>query len=1267
MKLSSRLSREDPFMSPFKKATSMPQLRRFILYALILLLTFTSPTLGQDPDKGTVKPANETLESLLKNLFERDLLWKDQVARLNANRERIDENRRRLVDLIGTSGTVGTGPIQYESSWLKKRLDSLSAKRSSMKAQAKFRALLVDELNARVVLFEQVLKTNGQFEQELRAFLIPFNRLSAAKRLELEKRMKELSFGSLSNRQKSLVKQGDDWRKELVGVKAALKKQIESKATIIERVPEIENDIVRLTELYKEVLHKENFRAELKKKEVTSLAGLYLTKSRDQQEFMTGFNTDVRDLEKVQEQLKAFTKTLRANTPPIPSKIQSKARVPGVKRIESALLLAKATKAYHEARLKVFNERAVVLGKSSKVTKTVSGNYEKGRQLVIDLEVMTELILKGIAAGSIAKETKNLLRPAKILAGEKDRLAAARAISEELRSQVKKLSENDLEALKVTNVEVEQLNREIPKLSSKLDREKALAVFVEKVAQRDNKELLTLLKESIDAAEKAESEAATAAEATNDRNANLNGILDERRSLEDPFARRLREKSPGLRSKILNNLRKLGGYPIEEDNGSGLELKVKEAAKNSKQETGDEREKKLRLILTLFEDYEQYLKEQIRLAKESVEVLEQVGDQRLKVLQAKEAERDLLRRVYGCNEEIQIRLALGMIENGEIKQKVSESDIRKKLSKTDAELVKKREEIESIEAETRVEKAALERWTKQLTQPEQLLPVLSKLLKLYINRKRNLAETRLNYENLNEFEQKALQDNARDLLENETVWDESALTFFSTDRVEDYTSRILVLYREVTNSRRKLKKFEEARRLTESMIGTLSREEEAIRNVLPDFQKSLKRFKKEEELAYARAVASVDPSKASELVAAMKTKYDVLISPIPATKADLARLTDEVFELRLLRQAYKDLIDRFDKRVSRLGSKSAAGDYKDDLVQYQRDSRELLEESTRMMGGPESSLMGEGGSQGEIDQLRGRRYNLCVSLLSKRAFSLVLIPMIAWFVLAVSRRLAARMIQHFEVSGTDGVKVENRDREQRRQTLVAVFGTAWKAVVVVVTIIYLLKQLGVDVTPIVASAGVAGLAVAFGAQNLVQDFFSGFFILLENQYKIGDYVAMGDKSGYVEEITLRMTVLRGKDGDRHFIPNGEVKSVTNKTQIWSGFNLDIGVSYDENPDKVIQILRQASKAMHNDSIWSRAFYSEPVVCGIEGFGDSSVDFRILLKTRPGKQWDVARELRRRIKHAFDLEDIEIPFPQRVVHQAPSHESAKVELEETVKS
>lgn len=1236
----------------------------FFLLTLFLPLLMALPVSAQDSGKADGS-GNDPMVTMLKSLSEKDLLWKDQVARLNANKERLEENRRRLIDLLGAGGGSTKGPVQYQSAWLKKRLDSLSAELSSLKAQAKFRSLIIDQLKARVVLFEQLLKTNGEYEQELRAFLIPFNRLTAAKRLKVEAELKKMALDVPGVRQKDLVKRGKEWTQDLEGVKAALKEETDKKAAIVKRVPEIEAEMGRLTELYKEVLHKENYKAELKKKEASSLAGLYLTKSRDQQEFMTGFSNDVVELKKLKTKLNQFKETLKSNTPPIPSELTSKARVPGVKKIESELLLAKATKAYHEARLKVFNERAVTLKKSSAITKAVSVNYVKGRRLLVDLEVMTELILEGVEAGTIAKDSKSSLRPMKILEIEIERLVTARNVAAELERRVKQLSQNDLDSTKLTTKEIEELTREIPKLSSKLEREKSLAVFVEQVARRDNKELLKLLKESMETAEKAAAEAQAASESTVGRRENLAGIIDERRSLEDPFARRLRESRPELRPTILNGLRELGGFKSPEGADSA-EGRPRDS-KGDKAKISDPRERRLRQTLTLFEDYEQYIKEQIRLAKESVEVLKQISEQRRQVLQAKETQRDQLRRVYGCNEEIQIRLALKMIKSNEIQQKVSESEIRKKLAKTDADLVKKREEIEEFEARKRVEEAALERWTKQLTEPERLLPVFAKLLKLYLDRKRTLVETKLDYKDLNEFEQKALQDSARDLLEQETVWDEGALTFFSTDRVEDFTSRILVLYREVANSRRKLKRFEEARRLTETMISTLSREEEAIRNVLPNFQASLARFTREEELAYARAVASVDPSKSSELVAAMKTKYDVLISPIQASKDDVARLTDEVFEWRLLKLAYEGLIERFNKRVSRLGSKSAAGDYKDDLVQFQRDSRELLEESTRMMGGAESSLTGEGGSQGEIDQLRGRRYNLCVTLLSQRIFALVLIPLIAWFVLAVSRRLAARMIKHFEVTQTDGVKIENRDREQRRQTLVAVFGTAWKAVVVVVTIIYLLKQLGVDVTPIVASAGVAGLAVAFGAQNLVKDFFAGFFILLENQYKIGDYVTMGDKSGYVEEITLRMTVLRGKDGDRHFIPNGEVTSVTNKTQVWSGFNLDIGVSYDENPDRVIQVLRQACKTMHGDSIWARAFYSEPVVCGIESFGDSSVDFRIILKTRPGKQWDVARELRRRIKHAFDAEGIEIPFPQRVVHHASSPEKAELEMEETFKN
>jgi small conductance mechanosensitive channel len=178
--------------------------------------------------------------------------------------------------------------------------------------------------------------------------------------------------------------------------------------------------------------------------------------------------------------------------------------------------------------------------------------------------------------------------------------------------------------------------------------------------------------------------------------------------------------------------------------------------------------------------------------------------------------------------------------------------------------------------------------------------------------------------------------------------------------------------------------------------------------------------------------------------------------------------------------------------------------------------------------------------------------------------------------------------------------------------------------------------------------GIAGLAIGFGAQTLVKDFLTGFFILMENQYRVGDVVKIGDHSGLVEKIKLRTTVLRDLAGAVHIIPNGEVQSVNNMTYEWSRVVLDIGVAYKEDVDKVMAVLQDVGKKMRQDEHFGQIMLEDPQILGVDDFGDSQVTVKMLAKTCPLKQWEVARELRRRIKHAFDREAIEIPFPHRTL-------------------
>jgi len=240
--------------------------------------------------------------------------------------------------------------------------------------------------------------------------------------------------------------------------------------------------------------------------------------------------------------------------------------------------------------------------------------------------------------------------------------------------------------------------------------------------------------------------------------------------------------------------------------------------------------------------------------------------------------------------------------------------------------------------------------------------------------------------------------------------------------------------------------------------------------------------------------------------------------------------------------------------------------------------------------------------------------------------------LLAWLSYRVVR-LAARRI---EVAVDDGDDSVTTLRERRGQTISQLLRSVGRVVVFAVAVL-LTFNVFIDIGPILAGAGILGLAVSFGAQSLVKDVISGFFILFENQFAIGDVIEVAGKSGVVEKMTLRVVVLRDGEGIMHVVPNSEIKVVSNKTRGWSRAVVDVGVPYDESVDRALDVLRDEA-----------AQFSVEVL-GVESLSDSAVVLRTMIRTQPGSQWTVAREFRRRIKNRFDQEKVEIPFPQRRVH------------------
>jgi len=221
-------------------------------------------------------------------------------------------------------------------------------------------------------------------------------------------------------------------------------------------------------------------------------------------------------------------------------------------------------------------------------------------------------------------------------------------------------------------------------------------------------------------------------------------------------------------------------------------------------------------------------------------------------------------------------------------------------------------------------------------------------------------------------------------------------------------------------------------------------------------------------------------------------------------------------------------------------------------------------------------------------------------------------------------------------------------RVQRAQTLGSLLKSILSGVIFAVIGMMILSELGADIGPILASAGILGVALGFGAQSLVKDFLSGIFMIFEDQYGVGDVVDLGEAIGTVEAVSLRVTRVRDVEGTVWYVRNGEIIRVGNQSQNWARTVIDVAVGYDEDLVRVRGILQEVAESIWEDEDFARVIIEQPEVWGVEALAADGVTVRVTLKTAPLEQWRVGREMRQRIKARFDIEGIEIPFPQRVV-------------------
>lgn len=243
---------------------------------------------------------------------------------------------------------------------------------------------------------------------------------------------------------------------------------------------------------------------------------------------------------------------------------------------------------------------------------------------------------------------------------------------------------------------------------------------------------------------------------------------------------------------------------------------------------------------------------------------------------------------------------------------------------------------------------------------------------------------------------------------------------------------------------------------------------------------------------------------------------------------------------------------------------------------------------------------------------------------------------------------------------------ESLESGKRVETLMNILHGTGKIILLVIFLMIILKKFGVDIGPILAGAGILGLAIGFGAQELVRDFISGFFILLENQIRTGDVAIINGTGGLVEKIELRTTTLRDFTGTTHVFQNGKINTISNMTKEWSAMTFDIGVAYKEDVEQVMNIMKQVGDELKEDPKFKELIHEPLEVFGVDKFADSAVIIKARIKTKPIQQWAVGREFRKRLKKAFDKNGIEIPFPHTTVYWGEKINPLRLELENQIK-
>lgn len=640
-------------------------------------------------------------------------------------------------------------------------------------------------------------------------------------------------------------------------------------------------------------------------------------------------------------------------------------------------------------------------------------------------------------------------------------------------------------------------------------------------------------------------------------------------------------------------------------------------------------------------------------------------------LQQLEKSLELARQAWGTATRLQMLMGKNELNSADLPENLDKWTSREQVlnMQTEIETIKKQKDAAQSQYDQ----------LQETTMAEKFIPVIQELrenMNQHITKLRETLELEQNFQQppmteLEEFEQRQRQRQIEQRMQQDEILEEKILAVMVSQYTEELDKLLEGYYKRLLNLENQLENLTEQEEIKANIIQLLQTRRDIYQALTGLVKAKLDEVSQKLAIETTQVKAVFFPSQTNTLLKELEENQNVKIklSELPQlpTGADAetvyqakSALIQNLFEWWTLVKGYQSWLNTLNEQTAELGHlDQEIAKLKDQTASLNSRREELMLQKANYVGHdknyyeklppsqrPQTKEEREEFFLGEIGLLRQERLETLYWGAFRTLGWLILIPIIAFIAIKIVHLMGRRAIARASRLHADEDPAAQKEREERVKILYHVANTGWTILVVVLSIIYMFKAINVDVLPLLASAGILGLAFAFGSQQLVKDFFSGFFVLLENQFKVGDLVTIDGIKGSVERVTPRLTIVRDTAGAVHYFSNGSMGHIANHNRGWESITFDIPVSYETPIEEVYNHLQSVKDSLLKDAKFGRIIRSL-LIRGINSFEEHAVLYGVQIKTMPDEQFGAAREFRRRIKSAFDEAGISMPSQQQI--------------------